>query len=89
VIGLAKAAVADPIRLDDGWHIVKLLDTEASRTRTLAEVRDALVQRIRAERADANRRNYMTDLLKQTPPVVNELALSKLFDAKSDALPAR
>ena len=85
VAGLAKAAVADPIRLDDGWHIVKLIDTEASRTRSLAEVREALVQRMRAERADANRRTYMADLLKQTPPVVNELALSKLFDAKPEA----
>jgi len=85
VIGLAKTATTDPIRLDDGWHVVKLLDTEASRTRSLGEVREALVQRIKAERTDANRRTYMADLLKQTPPVVNELALSKLFDAKSDA----
>jgi parvulin-like peptidyl-prolyl isomerase len=89
VFGLAKAGITDPVRLDDGWHILKLLDTEASRTRSLSEVRDALVQRIRAERAEANRRAYVANLLKQTPPVVNEIALSKLFDAKSDAPPAR
>ena len=58
-------------------------------TRPLAEVRDALVQRIRAERAEANRRAYMAELLKQTPPVVNEIALSKLLDAKSDTPPTR
>jgi parvulin-like peptidyl-prolyl isomerase len=89
VFGLAKAGITDPVRLDDGWHILKLLDTEASRTRTLSEVRDALIQRIRAERAEANRRAYVANLLKQTPPVVNEIALSKLFDAKSEAPPAR
>jgi peptidylprolyl isomerase len=89
VVGLPKAGISDPVRLDDGWHILKLLDTEASRTRSLSEVRDALVQRIRAERAEANRRAYLTELLKQAPPVVNEIALSKLFDAKSDAAPAR
>jgi peptidylprolyl isomerase len=89
VIGLAKAAVTEPVRLDDGWHILKMLDTEASRTRTLAEVRDALVQRIRTERIEANRRAYVAELLKQTPPVVNEIALSKLLDAKSDASPTR
>lgn len=89
VIGLPKAGITDPIRLDDGWHILKLLDTEASRTRPLAEVRDALVQRIRAERAEANRRAYVAELFKQTPPVVNEIALSKLLDGKSDAPPAR
>ncbi len=89
VSGLPKAGITEPIRLDDGWHILKLLDTEASRTRPLAEVRDSLVQRIRAERTEANRRAYVTELLKQAPPVVNEIALSKLFDGKSDAAPTR
>ncbi len=89
VIGLAKTAITDPVRLDNGWHILKMLDTEASHTRSLAEVRDALVQRIRAERAEANRRAYIAELFKQTPPVVNEIALSKLLDTKSDAPPAR
>jgi parvulin-like peptidyl-prolyl isomerase len=85
VIGLPKAAITDPIRLDDGWHILKLLDTESSRSRPLGEVRDPLVQRIRAERVEANRRAYMAELLKQTPPVVNEIALSKLLEGKSEA----
>jgi len=89
VTGLPKAGVTDPIRLDDGWHILKLLDTEASHTRPLAEVKDALAQRIRAERVEANRRAYVAELLKQAPPVVNEIALSKLLDAKSEAAPAR
>ena len=66
----------------------EMLDTEASHTRSLAEVREALVQRIRAERADANRRAYIAELFKQTPPVVNEIALSKLL-AKSDISPGR
>lgn len=82
VIGLTKAGITDPIRLDDGWHVLKLLDTEAARTRALAEVRDMLVERLRAERAEANRRAYMSELLKQSPPVVNEIALSKLLEAK-------
>jgi peptidylprolyl isomerase len=89
VMELAKAAIADPVRLDDGWHILKMLDTEASHTRPLAEVKDTLVQRIRAERSEANRRAYVAELLKQSPPVVNEIALSKLLDAKPDATPAR
>lgn len=89
VIGLPKAGVTEPLRLDDGWHIIKMLDTEASHTRPLAEVKDALVQRIRAERAEANRRAYVAELLKQTPPVINEIALSKLLDTRSDATPAR
>ena len=89
VVGLAKGAIGEPIRLDDGWHILKLLDTEASHTRPLSEVRDALAQRIRADRVEANRRAYMAELLKQTPPVVNEIALSKLLATKAEAAPAR
>lgn len=89
VIGLPKTGVTEPVRLEDGWHVIKLLDTEAAREKPLAEVRHALVQRIRAERAEANRRAYVADLLKQTPPVVNEIALSKLLEARSDAPPAR
>jgi peptidylprolyl isomerase len=80
VAGLAKVAITDPIRLDDGWHILKLLDTEAAHPRPLGEVREALAQRLRAERADANRRAYVAELFKQSPPIINELALSKLLE---------
>jgi parvulin-like peptidyl-prolyl isomerase len=87
IVGLAKSAFTEPVRLDDGWHILRLLDTQASHARPLAEVRDALVQRIRAERTDANRRAYVTELFKQSPPIINELALSKLLGAPSSEPP--
>jgi peptidylprolyl isomerase len=81
IIGLAKGAASEPIRLDDGWHILKLVDTKASYTRTLPEVRDQLVQQMRTERATMLRRAYLAELLKQHPPVLNELALSNLLDS--------
>ncbi|WP_245315832.1 peptidylprolyl isomerase [Bradyrhizobium neotropicale] len=89
VTGLPKSGITDAIRLDDGWHIVKLVDTEAAHTRSFAEVRDALVQRMRAERIEANRRAYVAEVLKQSPPVVNEIALSKLLEAKPDSTSSR
>jgi parvulin-like peptidyl-prolyl isomerase len=79
VSGLQKSGVSEPIKLEDGWHIIKLLDIEAARPRSLDEVRGALVQKLRSERALANRRAYVQDLLKQSPPVLNELALSQLL----------
>lgn len=88
VIGMEKTGITDPVKLDDGWHVIKLLDTEASHTRPLAEVKDALVQRMRTERAEANRRAYVAELAKQSPPEVNEIALSRLFNIKAD-VPAR
>jgi peptidylprolyl isomerase len=81
VMGLARNSVSEPIKLDDGWHIIKLVDTKASYTRTLPEVRDQLVQQIRSERSTMMRRAYLAELLKQHPPVLNELALSSLLDA--------
>jgi len=89
VVGLGKGGVTDPVRLEDGWHILKLIDTEAAHTRPLAEVKEALIQRIRAERAEANRRAYIAELFKQNPPVINEIALSKLLGGNSGATPAR
>jgi parvulin-like peptidyl-prolyl isomerase len=76
--GLAKGAVGEPVRLDDGWHIVKLLDTKPAYTRPLTEVHDQLAREMRAQRALENRRAYMAKLLEQDPPAINELALAKL-----------
>jgi peptidylprolyl isomerase len=80
VMGLAKGAVSEAIQLEDGWHIVKLLDTKASYTRPLAEVRDQLAQQMRVERAGQLRRAYVAELVKRNPPVVNEIALSNILD---------
>jgi hypothetical protein len=80
VMGLAKNSVSDPVRLDDGWHVLKLIDTKAAYTRTLPEVREQIVQQMRTERANQMRRAYLAELLKQNPPVLNELALSSLLD---------
>ena len=53
--------------------------------RTLPDVRDALVQRIRNERAAALRRAYLADLLKQHPPEISEMALSGLLGDQSSS----
>ena len=79
VMGLAVKAVSEPVKLDDGWHIVKLIDTKPARTLALSEVRDQLVQRVRDERVTVNRRNYLAKLIEQAPPAINELALSNLL----------
>jgi peptidylprolyl isomerase len=87
VLGLAKNAVSEPVKLDDGWHIVKLIDTKASYTRPIAEVRDQLVGKLRDEQSAAMRRAYVAELLKQTPPAINELALAKMLNENSQVSP--
>ncbi len=76
VVGLPKDGVSEPVRLDDGWHVLKVLDVRPARTSPLAEVRDALVSRLRAERVKGNRQAYLAKLFDANPPEINELALS-------------
>jgi len=83
ITGLAKGGVSDPITLDDGYHIIRLVDTKVPYTRTLPEVREQLVRQIRTQRAAALRQNYLAEMLKQQPPIINELALAKLLDDKA------
>ena len=80
VTSLAKGAVSDPIRLADGWHIVKVLDTKDPYTPSLDEIRPQLTERLRAERAKALSQEYVAKLLQQTPVSINELGLSKLLN---------
>jgi parvulin-like peptidyl-prolyl isomerase len=77
-VGLGKGAVSEPVRLDDGWHVLKLLDTRPPSVRPLAEVRETLVAELRAERARASRQAYLAKLLEQNPPAINELTLPKV-----------
>jgi peptidylprolyl isomerase len=82
VVGLAPGAASAPVRLDDGWHVVKVLETKPPSTRPLAEVRGAIAAQLRAERTKANRQAFLAKLLEQNAPAINELALSKLVKAE-------
>lgn len=78
VLSLPKEAVSEPIRLADGWHIVKVLEEKPAGTRPLPEVRDAIKEALRAERAKAARQAYLAQLLERNPPAINELALGRV-----------
>lgn len=80
VVALAKGAVSAPVKADGGWHLLKVLDITEAGTRTLAEVKDVLRQRLRAQRVEEARRAHLSKLLEQSPPTINELALSNVLD---------
>jgi peptidylprolyl isomerase len=80
VTGLAVGAVSSPVRLDDGWHMVKVLEVKPPSTRPFAEVKEALAAQLRSERAQATRQAYLTRLLEQNQPTINELELSRLVE---------
>jgi parvulin-like peptidyl-prolyl isomerase len=76
---LKLGIVSDPIRLSDGWHILKVLDVREARTPVLAEIRDKIVSKLREEKAHAIRQDFIAALLKEHPMAINEIELSKLF----------
>lgn len=82
VTSLSKNATSEPIRLEDGWHILKVLEIKEAYTPTLDEVRTQLVQQLRNEKTQSNSQAYLAKMLQQSPVAINELALSKLLKAE-------
>ncbi len=85
VLSLAKGGVSDPIRLADGWQIIKLVDVRPERTLTLTEVHDALKQRLRQQRASELQRAYIAKIIEANPIAIDEIALQKLVGASGQA----
>lgn len=78
---LALNSVSEPIRLDDGWHIIKVLDAREAYTPTLEQIRTQLAARLKAESARAMTQEYLANLLKANPIAINEMALPNLLPA--------
>jgi len=76
VLGQAKDVVSEPIHMDDGWHIIKILEVKEAYTASLAEVREQLVAQMRTERAKIERQNYLARLVQKSPVSINELAIT-------------
>ena len=75
---IEKGEVTGPIRSGSGFHIVKLLDKKPASTRTLAEVRDTIVNQMRLRRAQEIERNYIDGMVSRSQVTINQNELSKL-----------
>lgn len=71
--------ISEPVRLKDGWHLLKVLDMREPFTPIFDQVRLQLARRLRAEKTRASMQAYMTEILQKHPVAVNEVALSKLL----------
>ncbi|MFN0078596.1 MAG: peptidylprolyl isomerase, partial [Prosthecobacter sp.] len=76
---LKMNVVSEPVRLKDGWHILKVLDAREPFTPIFDQVRVQLAQRLRAEKTRANMQAYVSETLLKHPVAINEVALSKLL----------
>ena len=75
---LALGEVSKPVKVADGWHVLKLIERKSAETMPLAEVRDRLSQSLRLKRAQENEQRYLEQLVSKTPITVNEIALSNI-----------
>ncbi|MBU6178106.1 MAG: peptidylprolyl isomerase [Verrucomicrobia bacterium] len=76
--------ISAPVRMDDGWHFVRILDIRETRIPTLEQVRGTLAEQLRAEKARAGTEGYLSGLLRNHPVAINEVALSKLLSPSSE-----
>lgn len=77
VAGLPNDAISEPIRVADGWHILRLLETRPASPAPLAEIREQLVRGLRQQRAAQNERALTEDLLRRRPIQLDEIGLQR------------
>jgi peptidylprolyl isomerase len=84
VASLSKNGVTEPVRLKDGWHILKVVEVKEPYTATLEEIKVPLTNELRNQKAQLLIKAYLAKLLQQNPVTLNEIAVSKLIDAKGN-----
>ncbi len=82
--GMTLGAVSEPVRMDGGWHIIKVLDIREPRIPTLEQIREPLVKQMREERARAETESFLGGLLDENPIAINELVISRLMPASTN-----
>ena len=70
--------LSKPIRMEDGWHIIKFLDTREETIPTLEQITPQLKNRLRALKAQENREKFLATLIEKNPPAINGIELQKL-----------
>ncbi len=78
ILKLAKGVVSEPIKLKDGWHILKVLDVRDAYTPTLDQVREQLIAQLKVEKTRLNRQEYLGKLLQENPVAINEIELQQI-----------
>lgn len=76
---LKKGQVSAPIKLADGWHILKVLEIKEPYTAPLSELHNQIAQKLREEKAKQLAQEYVAKLIQDNPIAVNEIAVSALL----------
>jgi peptidylprolyl isomerase len=74
---MAEGAVSQPVRVPDGWHVLKLLGVRPPGEVSLLDAKPQIVAALRQARAQRLMRAYLDDMIKAQPIQVNEIELTK------------
>jgi peptidylprolyl isomerase len=77
VAAMSDNGISQPVRVPDGWHILKLLGTKPSSQLPLQDATPQLVQALRQARAQRLVRAHLDEMIKSQPIEVNEIELTK------------
>ncbi|MSQ60820.1 MAG: hypothetical protein EXR36_14570 [Betaproteobacteria bacterium] len=81
ITALEKGAISSPLKLKNGWYLIKVMDKRPSRQRTFEEARAALVATMRQRKTQENERLYLESVLQKSVLTVNQIELSKFQDS--------
>jgi len=81
IAGMMRGDVSEPIRGDQGWHIIRLTDTKPAALRPLAEVRPLIAASLRQQKQQGDELQYIARMLKKTPVTVNDAKLRTALEA--------
>ncbi len=77
VSGMIESGISQPVRVPDGWHVLKLLAMKPAGTLPLLDAKPQLVAALRQARAQRLVRADLDNMLKAQPIQLNEIALTK------------
>jgi peptidylprolyl isomerase len=76
VAGLPEGVMADPLCIENGCHLLRLVATRPAGPAPLAAVKDDLVRALRQQKQQAEETAYANGLLAKQPVAINEIQLS-------------
>ncbi len=85
VAGMQEGALSQPIRSEQGFHLVRLEGTRPAGPAPLPEVREAIVAAMRQQRAQELTRLVLNEMLRREPIRIDEIALGRVASGLAPA----
>ncbi len=81
VAAMIENGISQPVRVPDGWHVLKLLAMKPAGEVSLLDAKPQFVTALRQARVQRMMRAYLDEMLKTQPIQLNEIELTKELGA--------